>query len=109
MAGIADVIARFRAVLTACGTAGTRLRGADEAFQTCVEALAQALEGARDRDSIALMGAALDSVRAANDAVEDAIAGRPAVCEPAQPGCGRPCVGHDHDGDRLAAATSQAR
>ena len=72
MATLRDVAARLRAVLASCDRADEHMQVAGEHFRSAIETLALALDGARDRDSIALFERAIDALRVAGEAVGNA-------------------------------------
>ena len=75
VATVGDVVARLRAVRTSCDTAIAALRDADQAFQSSIETLTQALTGAGDDVSIGLLELVPAALHAASDAVRNAAGG----------------------------------
>ncbi|EWM10946.1 hypothetical protein [Kutzneria sp. 744] len=75
MASIGEVTDRLREVLTSCGAAADHLRDADELLQAALEALALALTGANDDESIRALRLGLATVGEARDAVHAAADG----------------------------------
>ena len=64
MATLGEVVARMRAALDSCGSANRHLIRADRDLRSAAESLAQALDGAHDRDATTLLSLAVDAVDA---------------------------------------------